>query len=273
MVQVDNEFVAEATLEPPGEGDGVLVFDADFSIAMSPSGSLLWSLEQVADARLTCRDEPLSVGSLAACGVYALRQKGQDPAAVDLRRLLPELELSEAMAVSGAKQRLHWLQDHRYCGRCGRPTQWHHADVALYCGECNHRYFPRLAPCVIVAIRDRDRMLLGRSHRHPPDLWSLIAGFIEPGESAEEAVHREVAEETGISLGNIRYMGSESWPFPHQLMLGYVADYQGGELVRAEDELADLAWFSVDELPRVPGPWTIAGRLIRSLAGAPERSL
>lgn len=111
-------------------------------------------------------------------------------------------------------------------------------------------------------------MLLGRSHRHPPDLWTLIAGFIEPGESAEEAVVREVAEETGVSVSGLRYRASESWPFPHQLMLGYTACYAGGTLVRAEDELAELDWFHRDRLPRVPGDWTIAGRLIRILSGS-----
>ena len=115
---------------------------------------------------------------------------------------------------------------------------------------------------MIVLVHDGDRALLGRHPGLPEGMYSTLAGFVEPGESAEDTVHREIHEESGVTVEDLRYQGSQSWPFPHSLMLGYLARYRGGELVREEEELEDLAWFRRDALPRIPPPVTIARTLI-----------
>jgi len=158
-----------------------------------------------------------------------------------------------------------WWRDHRYCGRCGTETGFHPRERARWCEPCGIPWYPRLAPCVIVVIRRDDRLLLAKSSRGKRPFYSLIAGFVEPGESLEAAVSREVKEETGLDVTNIRYHASQPWPFPHQLMVGFFADYAGGDLVLQEDELADADWFLPGDTPPVPPETTIAGRLIRAM--------
>lgn len=259
------EFVAEPLPGAPGEPDRILLFDNAFNVCPGPDGGVWWGRD--AFAGIASPPELLSVGRIGSRRVLTARLGDDRDDALSLRSLFADTSPEERAALGAAKQRVQWVWDHRFCGRCGRETVWHTHEYTLYCSHCHHRQYPRLSPCIIVAIRDGDWLLLGRSHRHPPDLWSLIAGFIEPGESAEQAVAREVAEETGIAVTNVRYQSSESWPFPHQLMLGFVADFAGGDLRRAEDELAELDWFHCDALPRVPGNWTIAGRLIGLVSG------
>lgn len=158
-----------------------------------------------------------------------------------------------------------WWRDHKYCGRCGAPTGFHPRERAKWCELCAIPWYPRLAPCVIVVIRRDDRLLLAKSSRGNKPFYSLIAGFVEPGESLEGAVHREVKEETGLDVSNIRYHASQPWPFPHQLMVGFFADYAGGDLVLQADELADAGWFLPGDTPPVPPGTTISGRLIRAM--------
>lgn len=262
------EFVAEPSGGGATEHDRILVFDRAFNLHAASQGRLWWRSDEA--RALAGSPELIPVGRMGEHRILAVRLEHELDDALSLRSVFPEIDAAERAALGAARQRLQWVWDHHFCGRCGRETVWHEREYTLYCRHCEHRQYPRLSPCIIVAIHDGDWLLLGRSHRHPPDLWSLIAGFIEPGESAEQAVAREVAEETGIAVTNVRYQASESWPFPHQLMLGFVAEYAGGDLRRAEDELADLAWFHGASLPRVPGGWTIAGRLIRQVAGGPS---
>lgn len=162
-----------------------------------------------------------------------------------------------------ALQMLAWRIDHQFCGRCGAATELADGGRALTCLACNHGCYPRLAPCVIVAVRRGDQLLLAAAQGRRADFYSTLAGFVEPGESAEEAVIREVKEEVGIDVDNIQYFDSQPWPFPGQLMLGFYADYAGGELELEAAEIADAGWFSCDELPPVPPPASIAGKLIR----------
>ncbi|HLN61845.1 MAG TPA: NAD(+) diphosphatase [Symbiobacteriaceae bacterium] len=173
-------------------------------------------------------------------------------------KVLPALYKQAGRAV----QIVDWDRSHRFCGRCGTPTTLRQGEWAMECPTCKELYFPRLSPAVIVLIRDGDRALLGRSHRFPPGQYSTLAGFVEPGETLEEAVEREVHEEVGVQLTNIRYFGSQPWPFPNSLMVGFTADYAGGEIRVQEEELADARWFRFDELPLVPPPLSIARRLI-----------
>lgn len=179
-----------------------------------------------------------------------------------LRAAIPLLDDAELRAAGRARQLLEWREQHRFCGRCGRETVLGQGDGALRCPGCGLSAFPRVSPAVIVLVHDEERLLLGRSHRFPPGMYSTLAGFVEPGESAEEALHREVREEAGVEVEDLRYFGSQSWPFPHSLMLGFHARYAGGDLRRDEDEMEDVRWFSRDTLPELPTPASIARRLI-----------
>ncbi|MDN6318517.1 MAG: NAD(+) diphosphatase [Marinobacter sp.] len=184
---------------------------------------------------------------------------------VPLRDALMMISDVPAAMLSTGFQVWQWFQDHKYCGRCGGGTGFHPRERAKWCSSCNIPWYPRLAPCVIVVIRKEGRYLLAKSSHAKRHFYSLIAGFVEPGESLESAVAREVKEETGLDVANIRYQASQPWPFPHQLMAGFFADYVGGDLVLQEDELADAGWFLPGSRPPIPPDTTISGRLIRDM--------
>jgi NAD+ diphosphatase len=184
---------------------------------------------------------------------------------VTLRDALLTMEDAPTELLSTGFQVWQWWLDNQFCGRCGQRTGFHPRERAKWCETCGIPWYPRLAPCVIVVIRKGDQYLLARSSRITRHFYSLIAGFVEPGETLEQAVEREVKEETGLDVCNVRYQGSQPWPFPHQLMMGFFADYAGGELVLQEDELADAGWYAPGNTPPVPGPATIAGTLIRAM--------
>ena len=165
-----------------------------------------------------------------------------------------------------ALQIVEWERTHRFCGRCGAAMAGMPGERAKKCPACGLTSYPRLSPAVIVAVvRHTDagpRLLLARNHRFPPGRYSVVAGFVEPGESLEECVHREVAEETGVRVKDIRYFGSQPWPFPHSLMVGFTAEYDHGEIVLEEAEIADAQWFPAENLPLLPPKMSIARRLI-----------
>lgn len=161
-----------------------------------------------------------------------------------------------------AVQLVDWDRTHRFCGACGTPTLRRSAEHARECPACGLVAFPRLSPAVIFLVRDGDRILLGRHAGLPPGMYSTLAGFVEPGESLEEAVAREVREEAGISVRNVRYFGSQPWPFPNSLMVAFTAEYAGGELAPDPVELEDAGWFHPDALPTIPPKLSIARELI-----------
>lgn len=167
-------------------------------------------------------------------------------------------------AVAGrAVQLVDWARTHRFCGRCATATEPAPGERAMRCPACGLLAFPRLAPAAIVLIERADgRALLARNVGFPGNMYSCLAGFVEPGETVEQAVHREVREEVGVELGAVRYQGSQPWPFPHSLMLGFTAEYRSGEIRCDEDEIADARWFARDALPAVPPGISIARRLI-----------
>ena len=163
-----------------------------------------------------------------------------------------------------AVQLVEWDRTHRYCGRCATPTEPAAGERARRCPSCGLLAFPRLAPAMIVLVtRDGGReALLARGTRFPIPLWSCLAGFVEPGETLEEAVHREVREEVGLEVTDVRYWGSQPWPFPHSLMLGFTASWAGGEITPDPLEIAEADWYSRDALPPIPPGMSIARRLI-----------
>ena len=181
---------------------------------------------------------------------------------VGLRSIMMNSDPELFGVLSRAWQVALFMRTHRFCGQCGSRTHNVGWEMAVQCPNCSHRSYPRISPCIIVAIRDNERMLLAQGVHHKGGMYSTLAGFVESGESLEEAVHREVFEEVGVKVKNVEYFDSQPWPFPHSLMVGFLADYDGGEIVLEEKEIADAGWFSIDDLPMLPPKFSIAGHLI-----------
>ncbi len=181
---------------------------------------------------------------------------------VEVRLAVGHLESDAFSAGSRARELLHWRRQHRFCGRCGKPLGESQNDIALVCPFCGERFYPQLAPAVIVAVTRGDEILLAHNRKFLPGIHGLIAGFVEAGENIEEAVHREILEETGVTVGNIRYLSSQCWPFPNSLMLGFTAEYVSGEAKPDGTELDTLGWFRADALPPIPPPGSIARKII-----------
>ncbi|MBP5284108.1 MAG: NAD(+) diphosphatase [Treponema sp.] len=161
-----------------------------------------------------------------------------------------------------AKTLFAFRRDKRFCSRCGGQLNDDRKFTARYCVKCRKLYFPQLEPAVIVVVRKDDEILLENHLNRNDGVYSCIAGFVEAGESAEHAVHREVLEETGIKVKNLRYIKSQAWPFPDQLMLGFMCEYESGEIKVQQDELRSAGWFSKNQLPKIPSPGSVAYSLI-----------
>jgi len=179
-----------------------------------------------------------------------------------LRQLLFQLDEAEFALAGRAAQIHHWQSDHQYCSRCGHPCNQHDHELAMVCTHCDYRQYPRINPCVIVLVTKDDKALLARNSRFKGGFYSCLAGFIEAGESAEQALHREVLEEVGIEIGNFDYYGSQSWPFPHSLMLGFYAEWKSGKIVPDGEEIIEVDWFDAGHLPEIPTHGSIAHSLI-----------
>ncbi len=182
---------------------------------------------------------------------------------VPLRSLLGWADDSLFGKWGKASQLLHWFNSNRFCGKCGSPTEPHPTEMARVCPGCSTNHYPAISPCIIVLVYRKNEILLARACRFPIKLYSTLAGFIEPGETAEEAVEREIFEEVQIRIQNIRYFKSQPWPFPGQLMLGFFAEYLSGEINIDGHEICDAGWYTYGRLPEIPSPGTIAGQLIR----------
>lgn len=185
--------------------------------------------------------------------------------AVPLRAAMAQSAADAREALCRAKKILSWLDLHRFCGRCRTELQDSETDSALFCPVCGARYFPQLAPAVIVAVtRNEGReILLAHNRNFEGNVHSLIAGFVEAGETVEQAVEREVLEETSIRVTNIRYLRSQPWPFPNSLMLAFRAEYLSGTAVPDGSELDSLGWFRPDALPPLPRQGSVAAAVIR----------
>lgn len=195
---------------------------------------------------------------------------GEDPssgAAVDLRRYHGVAAEHEWLAAGRAVQLVDWARTHRFCGRCGTPTEPAATERAMRCPACSLSAFPRLSPAMITLVTrgapgPDQEVLLARGVQWPVPMYSCLAGFVEPGESLEAAVVREVREEVGVTVASPRYFGSQPWPFPNSLMIGFRADYVDGGIVCDPTEIADAGWFGRGDLPMIPPTISIARKLI-----------
>lgn len=188
-------------------------------------------------------------------------------AATDLYRYFTMASEGEWLAAGRAVQIVEWCRTHAFCGRCAAPTELTTGERGLKCPACELVVYPRVAPAMITLITRGEpgpdqEALLARGVRFPRPMYSCLAGFVEPGEDLEGAVVREVKEEVGVDVDGVRYVGSQPWPFPHSLMVGFRVDYVGGEIVCEEGEIMDAQWYRKDALPMIPPPMSIAGRII-----------
>jgi NAD+ diphosphatase len=184
---------------------------------------------------------------------------------VSPRELLPAGECVFELAARAVQVAL-FLQTHRFCGQCGSAMSLVSWELAALCNKCGHRCYPRIAPCVLVGIVKEGQILLARSSRHRAGFFSILAGFVESAETLEQAAVREVKEEVGIDIANLRYVGSQPWPFPHSLMTGFIADYAGGDIVCQPQEIEEAHWFPLSNLPEVPPIQTLSGQIISTLS-------
>jgi len=210
------------------------------------------------------------LGQLDGVDCWALRV----PAAPDgwrpvpLRAAMMGLSAPLAGLASRAAQVLDWDRTHRFCGACGAATEHQASERARRCPACAHTAYPRISPAMMALVWRPGEVLLARAPHFVNQMYSALAGFVEAGESIEQCIHREVAEEVGVQVDDLRYYGSQSWPFPNSLMIAFTARWTGGEIVPQESEIADAQWFAIDALPNIPPRFSISGHLIRDTVQA-----
>lgn len=210
------------------------------------------------------------IGELEGYPCYCLDADDKFTAPADmifkeLRSLLGQLPQDIFLLAGRAFQIVNWNRMNKFCGKCGTLTELKQGELAKFCPRCQSVYYPRISPAVIVAVVHNDKILLAHNKNFRPKWFSVIAGFVEPGETFEDCVKRELMEEVSIKVKNIRYFDSQPWPFPDSLMVGFIAEYHSGEISVDGQEIDAAGWYGRDNLPSHPANNTIAGRLIESV--------
>jgi NAD+ diphosphatase len=266
--------------------DNTLKFVSGIDPPMEPSGAAWWFA--FAGDRLLVRSESSLVkipylvdlqelglpilhrhylGQLDGHSCYAVELSEDtvlpaDMAFEGLREVYGRLDENLFWIAARAVQIVNWDRTHQFCSRCGTAMETKSTERAKGCPSCGLLHFPRLSPAIIVLVERGQELLLARSRHFAPGRYSVIAGFVEPGETLEETVVREIREEVGIRVKDIRYFGSQAWPFPHQLMIGFTATYHSGEITLNDGEIEDARWFTPDNLPTIPTKISISRKLI-----------
>ncbi|MDM3871189.1 NAD(+) diphosphatase [Porticoccus sp. W117] len=247
----------------------VFISDGQVLVPESAVQALFWSASQAASWLARAEQRSANVGAFrdAPCEAVAVSadvaQQMEEAGAesVPLRSLMPWGE--DLFAFAGrCTQLLDSYKEYRFCGRCGGATEPLAGETAMHCSPCNHSYYPRLSPCAIMLVTRGEQCLLAR-HGGRGDYFTCLAGFVEPGETVESTVRREVYEEVGVSVNAPKYVASQYWPFPGQLMLGFYADYDSGELAPDGVEIIEADWYHYSDLPPHPNEYTLSGQLIR----------
>lgn len=212
----------------------------------------------------TLPEDAFCIGKLEEQDIYVQRcSHREDENVFPLREILMEGIPHQVDIVCRASEMLSWRDNHRFCGKCGGINQSLSHEPAMKCSRCGHQAYPVLSPVVMVRIRKGDRILLARNSHYVSVHYSLIAGFVEAGESLEQAIAREVKEEVGIEVKNIRYFSSQSWPMPHSLLTGFTADYASGELKPDGEEILEADWLDPRDADGIPRKGSLASELIQ----------
>jgi len=252
----------------PADDEFIIPFTAR-TVIVSGSRLLHWG-----EAAHLWQDEPefLLLGKVDGKNCFAVEFDGNSELAgnlqeIQIRQFLFEFPESYQQALCRAKVLQTWRKEHRFCGMCRAVLQPSGNDAGLICPACGKIYYPQLAPAVIVGITRNDgrELLLAHNRRFAGNMYSLIAGFVEAGESLEAAIHREVWEECAIRVKNLRYVTSQVWPFPNSLMLAFTAEYDSGNLAPDGEELSDAGWFTAENHPELPSPGSVARTVINSI--------
>jgi NAD+ diphosphatase len=263
----------ESLVEPPGHvanrpGLWFMVGRATVLMEMTENGLKVPELRHPSEIGINVQHEQF-LGLLDGDPVWVGGVEGDTPEGVlthrheNLFTLFAHLDETTWALAGRAVQIAEWQRTHRYCGRCGDRTEAAPGERATRCPSCGLLNFPRLSPAVITVVERGDEVLLARGRTFGPNpMYSALAGFVEPGESLEQAVAREIKEEVGVEVTNIRYFGSQPWPFPHSLMVGFHADWAGGDIHIDETEIVDAQWWRANAMPNMPGGLSIARWLI-----------
>lgn len=250
----------------PSENSFCAVFDGHNIILTQNTDSC--RLPEIKELNLSEPVEMLLVGEIGHNDCYAFEMESklvpEGCKSIDFRQSLKLMNAHDVAAANRARQMLYWNKEHKFCGHCGALTELSAIETAKVCPSCKARFYPRIMPAIIVAITKDDELLLAHNVKFRDGLYSLIAGFVEAGESLEDAVAREIYEEIHIKVKNIKYFDSQSWPFPQSLMLGFTAEYESGEIIVDGEEIADAKWFKTDNMPLLPSEGSISRRLINS---------
>jgi len=251
----------------PSDSDTCLFFTGDRLIVDITSKNPILPFRRTVDTLNLTIQNSLTDGSIGIinCQMDPLKEPHAvfQPFAVKL--FLSEVDQTLQSRILRAYHRLNWEQQSQYCGKCGTPLEYKPGSAEKKCLACKQSFFPRFSPAVMVLIQKDDQLLLARSPHFAPGVYSAIAGFIDIGETAEEAAHREVREEVGIEITQLEYFATQTWPFPDSFMIAFKAQYLRGELKIDEKEIEDARWFSVSDLPLTPPTASIAKYLIQSV--------
>jgi len=265
---LDGQFVLESPARDPGDPGYSLLLKGSRMLVTRESGILKLPF----DIRPKAPELYLGRWQGAPCRLVDLGEAGEASGSYEIHGLLdeiPQLPIDLLSLGGMARMILHWQHRSRFCGYCGQPTRWLDTEWGRNCDSCQEHMFPAIHPCAIVLVARPGEILLTRKSNWAPNRYSLVAGFQEFGESLEETAIREITEETGVLAGNIRYVGSQCWPFPSQVMVGFVADYVSGEIEIDTSELADARWFATNDLPGLPPKRSIARYILDSVLGLP----
>ncbi|OGA69317.1 MAG: hypothetical protein A3G83_02605 [Betaproteobacteria bacterium RIFCSPLOWO2_12_FULL_68_20] len=277
------EHLADA--RDPGEGHWFVFRGGELLVEMGPTDRRPSDDPRVrsrpAWARLALHKRDSWLESAALRTLYLGRLSGVDCWAAEvaaeaappegaswqgLRVLFSVLDDAHFALAGRAVQLLEWDRTHQFCGRCGTPTAPKRDERVRVCPACKLPAYPRVAPAVMALVRRGRELLLGRSPHFPPGMYSALAGFVEPGESLEQCVARELAEEVAVQVANVRYFASQPWPFPHSMMIAFTCDWAGGEPRANPAEIEAAGWFEVLHLPKLPSRISIARRLIDAVS-------
>lgn len=249
--------------------DLCLLFNAAGELLLNPQNGELLHTGGYSGLLRSLPHDSAYLGTWKGRPLYAVVSQELAPAvhgrAVSLREVLALHEPEQGCLACMGKQLLHWRQQTRYCSACATPLQEKAGERARICPACQALYYPRINPAVTVSVTKDNKILLAHNRSFQNNVFSLVAGYVEVGESLEQAAAREVLEEVGIRIKNIRYWGSQPWPFPSSLMLGFLADYESGTIKPDGVEIDQAGWYALDALPDLPRPGSMARKIIDSL--------